>query len=84
MSNLLEELRSYKQPKRRESLSADRVRAIREGLGLSKPKFARALGVSTMTIYRWESPEGPPPGPFHFRRLLEIEAALRAEANGHG
>jgi DNA-binding transcriptional regulator YiaG len=86
MDDLLAQLRSYGHPKPPgESLSSERVAAIRDGLGLNKAQFARALCVSLTTVYRWESATNERPiHPVHLKRLLEIEAALKAEANGHG
>ena len=34
---------------------ADRIKEAREGLGLTKAEFARALGVSRAAVTRWEN-----------------------------
>ena len=49
---------------------AERVRSIREGLGLSQPLFAQALNVSVQTVRGWEQGNRLPDG--SSERLLEI------------
>lgn len=37
-------------------------RDIRDALSMTKPQFARALGVEVRTVYRWEADEASPSG----------------------
>lgn len=52
------------------SYEPERVRAVREQLGLSQPVFARALNVSVGTVRGWEQGARMPDGPT--RRLLQL------------
>lgn len=40
------------------NLTGDQIRAVREKLGLDRVRFASILGVSTSSVYRWET-SGP-------------------------
>ncbi len=48
----------------------ERVKAVRQSLGLSQPVFAKALNVSAATVRGWEQGARHPNGPT--QRLLEI------------
>jgi DNA-binding XRE family transcriptional regulator len=41
---------------------ADWVRSIRKRLGVTQPKFAAMVGVSVVTLQRWEYAQGHMPG----------------------
>lgn len=49
---------------------AERVRRVREQLGLSQPVFAELVGATPAAVRAWEQGRRNPPGPA--RRLLEI------------
>lgn len=38
------------------------IKAVREALGLSRESFARALNVTTITVFRWEHGLNRPSG----------------------
>jgi DNA-binding transcriptional regulator YiaG len=65
-------------------MSAERIKAIREGLGLTKQQFAQAMGVSLTTVHRWERGSDMPIYQSNLRRLLEIEHALKVEEIRNG
>lgn len=50
--------------------SAERIRSLRKGLGVSQPVFAGILNVSGSTVRAWEQGTREPDGPS--LRLLEI------------
>jgi len=41
-------------------MNGTQVREIRDGLGLSREAFARKLGVSFFTVWRWEKGKSKP------------------------
>ena len=49
---------------------SDRIKRIRNQMGLSQPVFAAALNVSTETVRAWEQGKREPDGPT--LRLLEV------------
>jgi len=52
-------------------ISKQKMKAIREkSLGVSQPKLAKILGVSSSAVKAWEQGERNPPGPV--RRLMEL------------
>lgn len=55
--------------------------AIRNRLELSRPEFARLVGVDTRTVYRWENGESKPSGSAE-AVLLGIDQALKAPPDG--
>lgn len=76
--------RTFKVAKPRKHVAAKRARAraaesgavdvgaIREGLGLSRPKFAALLGISPRTVEGWEQGRREPEGPA--KVLLQVAA----------
>ena len=57
------------------------VAAVRQRLKLSRPDFARLLGVDLRTIYRWENGESEPSGPGE-AVLNGIRQALQEQPDG--
>ncbi|MBZ5626112.1 MAG: helix-turn-helix domain-containing protein [Acidobacteriia bacterium] len=53
----------------------DAVVELRRALGLNQTLFARRIGVSTSTVYRWET-QKPPRGPV-LTRLSELSESLQ-------
>lgn len=65
--------------------SAERVRSLRKGLGVSQPVFAGMLNVSGSTVRAWEQGAREPDGPS--LRLLQVveqhpDALLSHVSNG--
>jgi transcriptional regulator with XRE-family HTH domain len=58
-------------------LNADRLTAIRKQLGLSQEQMARLLGVSFVSVNRWEGGHSGPTGPTR-DLYLALDAAVRA------
>ena len=54
-------------------MPGERIRALRKGLGLSQVELAGLLGVSNVTVNRWEHDRSLPE-PATFARLLRAEA----------
>jgi DNA-binding transcriptional regulator YiaG len=54
------------------------IRNLRRQAGLSIERFARALGVATRTVYRWEATEAPRVAELAAMHLIS-EAKRRAE-----
>lgn len=52
-------------------MEAKEVKAIRAELGLSQEQFAKLLGVSWMTVWRWE--HGAKMSPLAKRRLEDVK-----------
>ncbi len=50
--------------------TADEVKSIRKGVGVSQSAFAKCLGVSKKTVEKWESGDNIPSGPAS--RLLDL------------
>ena len=61
------------------TILARRVRRLRRGLRLTQERFAERLGVSVITIHRWETGQSRP-RQLALRRLEELEAGHAAEA----
>ena len=55
---------------------ANKIKSIRNKLGLSQLAFAKALGVSKKTVEAWEAGRNKPQGPA--QRILEL---LQKESN---
>lgn len=55
---------------------ANKIKSIRNKLGLSQLAFAKALGVSKKTVEAWEAGRNEPQGPA--QRILEL---LQKESN---
>ena len=53
-----------------------RIRALREGKGLTRVALAERIGVNPMTIYRWERGGAAPREDFLFRLLKELGATI--------
>ena len=72
--------RVRKIPERRSELEelAAEIRAFRQELGLSQPKFAELLGVSSNSIYYWESARYTP----NLNLLRSAGMAIPKDANG--
>jgi transcriptional regulator with XRE-family HTH domain len=56
-------------------LTPDRIRKIRQGLGLSKKELGRVLWAAEITVNRWESGGRVPIG-IHYRLLILFEQHL--------
>lgn len=57
--------------------TAERIKALRAGLGLSQAKFAAALGVATRTVCHWEQGLRQPDGAvWKLFRILEKHPGL--------
>ena len=69
---ILEGLRQLKQGAHGRIMTVPSVATIREGTGLSQPKFAQLLGVSVRTLQEWEQGRRAPSGAA--RTLLLIAA----------
>jgi len=54
----------------------ERIKALREGLGLTQIEFAQRLGVSNVTVNRWEHDHAHPRVPM-IDRLLALESGAR-------
>ena len=71
-AEILEGLRQLKRGEHGRVTTAPSVAAIREGTGLSQPRFAELLGVSVRTLQEWEQGRRAPSGAA--RTLLMIAA----------
>ncbi|MGQ0736223.1 MAG: helix-turn-helix domain-containing protein [Acidobacteriota bacterium] len=71
-AEILEGLRQLKRGERGRVTTVPSVATIREGTGLSQPKFAELLGVSVRTLQEWEQGRRAPSGAA--RTLLMIAA----------
>src|SRR5580704_1709606 len=60
-----------------EMLNHGRLTAIRKSLGLTQEQMARLLGVSFVSVNRWEGGHSSPTGPT-LDFYLAIDAAIRA------
>ncbi|MDP3718868.1 MAG: helix-turn-helix domain-containing protein [Acidobacteriota bacterium] len=69
---ILEGLRELKRGARGRVTTVPSVAIIREGTGLSQPRFAELLGVSVRTLQEWEQGRRAPSGAA--RTLLLIAA----------
>lgn len=69
---ILEGLRELKRGVRGRETTVPSVATIREGTGLSQPRFAQLLGVSVRTLQEWEQGRRAPSGAA--RTLLLIAA----------
>jgi transcriptional regulator with XRE-family HTH domain len=50
------------------------IRALRRALSLTQYELSNLVGVTRLTIVRWESDGGPQPRPSHLRKLRELMA----------
>jgi predicted transcriptional regulator len=64
-----------------ERLTPERIRKIRNELGLSEKQLARALWAAERTVHRWES-GGRAPAGIHYRLLILFEQHLANPALG--
>lgn len=69
---ILEGLRELKRGQHGRVITVPSVATIREGTGLSQPRFAELLGVSVRTLQEWEQGRRVPSGAA--RTLLLIAA----------
>ena len=69
---ILEGLRQLKRGEHGRVMTVPSVATIREGTGLSQPRFAQLLGVSVRTLQEWEQGRRTPSGAA--RTLLLIAA----------
>ena len=69
---ILDGLRQLKRGEHGRVTTAPSVASIREGTGLSQPRFAELLGVSVRTLQEWEQGRRAPSGAA--RTLLVIAA----------
>ena len=58
-------------------LNSDQVKGIRKKLGLTQEEMARFLGVSFVSVNRWEAGHSTPTGPF-LDLYQAADAAIRA------
>lgn len=58
-------------------------RSIREGLGLSRERIARELGVSQETVFQWEAGNASP-RKVNLLAYVELLERLRDAAENHG
>jgi transcriptional regulator with XRE-family HTH domain len=57
------------------AITSDEIRAIRDRLGFTQPQLAGVLGVTRITVSRWESGgQMPPPRLIELLRLFEQAA----------
>jgi len=68
--------RKREEPKKFRAL-ARWVRSIRKGMKKSKGRFAVILGVSVLTVRRWENQHGRMPSPKNMKRLESLERTLK-------
>ena len=75
----LKDIQTYGEPQGRKTVieyipvkeyTADEVKSIRKGVGVSQSAFAKCLGVSKKTVEKWESGDNIPSGPAS--RLLDL------------
>ena len=71
-AEILEGLRQLKRGEHSRATTVPSVATIREGTGLSQPRFAELLGVSVRTLQEWEQGRRAPSGAA--RTLLMIAA----------
>ena len=71
-AEILKGLRQLKRGEHGRVTNVPAVAMIREGTGLSKPRFAELLGVSLRTLQEWEQGRRAPSGAA--RTLLRIAA----------
>ncbi len=71
-SEIMEGLRQLKRGEHGRVTTLPSVATIREGTGLSQPRFAELLGVSVRTLQEWEQGRRAPSGAA--RTLLMIAA----------
>jgi putative transcriptional regulator len=71
-AEILEGLRQIKRGEHGRVTTVPSVATIREGTGLSQPRFAELLGVSVRTLQEWEQGRRAPSGAA--RTLLMIAA----------
>ncbi len=71
-AEILEGLRELKRGEHGRVTTRPSVATIREGTGLSQPRFAQLLGVSVRTLQEWEQGRRAPSGAA--RTLLMIAA----------
>ena len=71
-AEILEGLRQLKRGEHGRVTTVPSVATIREGTGLSQPRFAELLGVSVRTLQEWEQERRAPSGAA--RTLLMIAA----------
>ena len=65
--------------KRKDKELAEMIRELRAKLGLTQEQFAAKVGVTWLTVNRWENGRGKP-SPLAMRRIEE----LTKEAEGFG
>jgi len=53
-------------------ITTEKIKKLREKMGLTQEKFANAIGVTVFTIYRWERKGGSPRSTVILRRLKEL------------
>ena len=56
--------------------TAERIRKMRERLGLSQRGFAQKLGVTQPAVAQWELGQRTPSGPAVLEALLALEKSL--------
>ncbi len=57
------------------STTAEMIRQLRTGAGLTQEQFAARLGVTFSTVNRWENRRGKP-SPLALRRIAELHQEL--------
>ncbi len=59
--------------------TSDKIRTLREALGLSRERFAHEVGVTANTVYRWEKKGVVPRSLAVLRKLEELEENAKRE-----
>lgn len=54
------EQKDAERPGRKRSFNADRLKAKRQALGMSQAQMARLLGISSLSLWKWESGQVTP------------------------
>ena len=57
-------------------VNSTRIKRLRKRLNMSQPELAAAIGVTKLTVFRWEH-GGHTPHPVFAEKLKELERAAR-------
>jgi putative transcriptional regulator len=75
---ILDGLRQLKRGEHGRVIAVPSVASIREGTGLSQPRFAELLGVSVRTLQEWEQGRRAPPA--RRGRCCSLQPRIRARS----